>query len=169
VKFRLPRKAQPVPPIFQPEVAAEAILWAVQHDRREMYVGMSTVHAIVGDKIASGLLDHYLARTGYEAQQTDKPDDANRPHNLWNPVPGDYGARGSFDDRANDHSLQLWANKRRAVGLRLLRLQRRLASGTNDDRSDSGAPESLKKVDEWAALTIKIHEFVRRPAPKSSW
>ena len=113
VKSRLPRKPQPVPPIFQPEVAAEAILWAARHDRREVYVGMSTVGAIVGDKIAPGLLDHYLANKGYETQQTDEPDDPNRPHNLWDPVRGKHGVHGRFDDRASDHSLQLWVTTHR--------------------------------------------------------
>src|SRR5215467_14020934 len=114
VKSRLPHKAQPVPPIFQPEVAARAIHYAAHHGRREMYVGMPTV-AIVGAKVAPGLLDHYLARTGYESQQTDEPADANRPNNLWEPVPGDHGAHGVFDDRASDHSLQLWADTHRGL------------------------------------------------------
>jgi len=104
VKSRLPHKAQPVPPIFQPEVAARAIHYAAHHDRRELYVGMPTIEAIVGNKVAPGLLDHYLARTGYESQQTDEPADPNRPNNLWEPVPGDHGAHGVFDDRASDHS-----------------------------------------------------------------
>ncbi|MGE0130573.1 MAG: SDR family oxidoreductase [Blastocatellales bacterium] len=115
VKSRLPHKAQPVPPIFQPEVAARAIYYAAHHDRREMYVGMPTVEAIVGNKIAPGLLDHYLARTGYEAQQTDEPADPNRPNNLWEPVPGDHGAHGVFDDRSSDHSWQLWADTHRGL------------------------------------------------------
>lgn len=63
-------------------------MWAARHNRREVYVGMSTVQAIVGDKMAPGLLDHYLGRTGYKAQQTDEPDDPDRPHNLWQPLPG---------------------------------------------------------------------------------
>jgi NAD(P)-dependent dehydrogenase (short-subunit alcohol dehydrogenase family) len=115
VKSRLPHKAQPVPPIYQPEVAARAIRYAAHHDRREMYVGMPTVEAIVGNKVAPGLLDHYLARTGYESQQTDEPADPNRPNNLWEPVPGDHGAHGVFDDRASDHSLQLWADTHRGL------------------------------------------------------
>jgi short-subunit dehydrogenase len=115
VKSRLPHKAQPVPPIFQPEVAARAIHYAAHHDRREMYVGMPSVEAIIGNKIAPGLLDHYLARTGYESQQTDEPADPDRPNNLWEPVPGDHGAHGVFDDRANDHSLQLWADTHRGL------------------------------------------------------
>jgi short-subunit dehydrogenase len=115
VKSRLPHKAQPVPPIYQPEVAARAIYYAAHHDRREMYVGMPTVEAIVGDKIAPGMLDHYLARTGYESQQTDEPADPNRPNNLWEPVPGDHGAHGVFDDRSSDHSWQLWADTHRGL------------------------------------------------------
>jgi NAD(P)-dependent dehydrogenase (short-subunit alcohol dehydrogenase family) len=113
VKSRLPRKAQPVPPIFQPEVAAEAIYYAAHHDRREMYVGWPTVKAIVGNKVAPGYADHYLAKRGYEAQQTDEPRDPNRRDNLWEPLPGDWGAHGVFDDRANNQSLQLWANTHR--------------------------------------------------------
>src|SRR5205823_11999481 len=73
VKSRLPNKPQPVPPIFQPEIAAEAIVWAAHSNRREVYIGMPTVKAIVGDKIAPGLLDHYLARKGYDSQQTNGP------------------------------------------------------------------------------------------------
>jgi NAD(P)-dependent dehydrogenase (short-subunit alcohol dehydrogenase family) len=113
VKSRLPRKPQPVPPIFQPEVAAEAIVWASQHDRREIDVGMPTVEAIIGNKIAPGLLDHYLAKTGYDSQQTDEPADPNRPDNLWEPVQGDHGAHGDFDSRARDYSPQLWATTHR--------------------------------------------------------
>jgi NAD(P)-dependent dehydrogenase (short-subunit alcohol dehydrogenase family) len=115
VKSRLPHKAQPVPPIFQPEVAARAIYYAAHHDRRELYVGMPTVEAIVGNKIAPALLDRYLARTGYESQQTDEPADPNSPNNLWEPVPGDHGAHGVFDDRSSGHSLQLWVNTHRGL------------------------------------------------------
>src|SRR5438876_6728864 len=96
---RLPRKAQPVPPIFQPEVAARAIYWAAHHRRREVWVGGSTVAAILGQKVAPALLDTYLGRTGYEAQQYNGPSDPQRPDNLFQPVPGDFGAHGDFDDR----------------------------------------------------------------------
>ena len=113
VKSRLPRKPQPVPPIYQPEVAAEAIIWAAHHGRREIYVGSSTAMAIVGNKIAPELLDHYLGRTGYESQQHDGPADPKRPNNLWKPVRGDHGAHGDFDDRASDHSVQLWLDTNR--------------------------------------------------------
>ncbi len=115
VKSRLPNQPQPVPPIFQPEIAADAIVYAAQNNRREVYVGMPAVEAIVGDKIAPGLLDHYLAATGYKGQQTDKPVSPNRRDNLWEPVDQerDHGAHGSFDARASNWSAQLWANKNR--------------------------------------------------------
>ncbi len=115
VKSRLPHKAQPVPPIFQPEVAAQAIVYAATHRRREVYVGWPTVKAIVGNKLAAGLLDHYLARTGYESQQTAEPADPLRPDNLWAPLDDqeDHGAHGVFGTRARDWSAQLWANTHR--------------------------------------------------------
>jgi short-subunit dehydrogenase len=110
VKSRLPRKAQPVPPIFQPEVAAEAIYFAAHKPRREFYVGLPSVKAIVVNKIAPGLLDHILALTGYDSQQYDGSEDPNRPNNLWQPVPGDPGA---FDTRARNWSPQLWTTEHR--------------------------------------------------------
>jgi NAD(P)-dependent dehydrogenase (short-subunit alcohol dehydrogenase family) len=113
VKSRLPHKAQPVPPIYQPEVAAEAIVWAAHHPRRELSVGFSTVKAIIGNRLVPGFADWYLARMGYKSQQTDEPADPHRPNNLWQPVPGDHGAHGSFDRRARDTSLQLWADTHR--------------------------------------------------------
>ncbi|MCA1634201.1 MAG: SDR family oxidoreductase [Acidobacteria bacterium] len=113
VKSRLPNKPLPVPPIFQPEVGAEAVHFVAHNDRREMYVGFPTVKAIVGDKLAPGYADRYLARNGYEAQQTGEPDDPNRPDNLWGPVAGDRGAHGPFDDRSSDWSAQLWATENR--------------------------------------------------------
>jgi short-subunit dehydrogenase len=115
VRSRLPRKAQPVPPIFQPEVAAEAVVWAAHHDRRSLMVGMPTVEAIVGNKIAPGWLDAYLARTGYDAQMTDEPEDPGRPHNLWEPVDDahDHGAHGAFDGRSRGSSWQFWADTQR--------------------------------------------------------
>jgi NADP-dependent 3-hydroxy acid dehydrogenase YdfG len=113
VKSRLKRKAQPVPPIFQPEVGARAVYWAAHHNRREIFVGMPTVAAIEGNKIAPGLLDRYLGRTGYDSQQTDEPEDPNRPNNLWEAVPGDHGADGRFGDRAHPRSYELWAGRYR--------------------------------------------------------
>ncbi len=115
VKSRLPHKAQPVPPIYQPEVAARAILFASHHSRREIYVGLPTVEAIVGNKIAPGLLDHYLAWTGVSGQQTAEREDPNRPDNLWEPVDAetDHGAHGQFDARARPRSPQLWTTMHR--------------------------------------------------------
>src|SRR5437660_577975 len=123
VKSRLPRKAQPVPPIFQPEVAAEAIYFAAHNPRREFYVGLPSVKAIVANKIAPGLLDHFLARTGYESQQYNGPDDPNRPDTLWQPVPGDHGAHGAFDARASNWSPQLWTSEHRTwIGIGVMTL-----------------------------------------------
>ena len=113
VKSRLPHKPQPVPPIFQPEVAAKAIYWAAHHDRAEVLVGWPTVKAVEGNKLAPRLADWYLARTGYASQQTDVPEDSARRDNLWEPVPGDHGAHGDFDHRALGHSFQLWATTHR--------------------------------------------------------
>jgi NAD(P)-dependent dehydrogenase (short-subunit alcohol dehydrogenase family) len=115
VKSRLPRKAQPVPPIFQPEVAAEAIVYASHNPRREIYVGMPTVGVISVNKVFPGLLDRYLARTGYDSQQYDGAEDRHRPHNLFEPVDAteDHGAHGDFDARAHSVSPQLWTNTHR--------------------------------------------------------
>lgn len=110
VRSKLPRKAQPVPPIFQPEVAARAIYYAAHHPhRREYFVGGSTVKAIFGNKLLPSFADHYLARNGYEAQQYDGAADRNRPDNLFRPVSGDHGAHGSFTARAKSHSWEFWA------------------------------------------------------------
>ncbi len=115
VKSRLPRKPQPVPPIYQPEVAADAIVHAAHHYRREWYVGASTAIVITGNKLAPGFGDWYLAQQGYGAQQYDGHADPNRPHNLDRPVDDevDRGAHGDFDARAHPRSLQLWADQNR--------------------------------------------------------
>lgn len=113
VKSRLPHKPRPMGTIFQPEVAADAILYAAEHNRREMFVGFSSLKAIVGNKIAPWYADHVLAKNGYEGQQTEEPDDPNRQNNLWEPIPGDHGSHGTFDDQAYDNSEQLWLSKNR--------------------------------------------------------
>jgi len=113
VKSRLPHKPQPVPPIFQPEVAAEAIYFAAHNPRREFYVGLPSVEAIVANKIAPGLLDHYLAHNGYASQQHDGSENPNRPNNLWQPVAGDHGAHGTFGARGHEWSPQLWTSEHR--------------------------------------------------------
>jgi NAD(P)-dependent dehydrogenase (short-subunit alcohol dehydrogenase family) len=113
VKTRLPRKPQPVPPIYQPEIAADAIVWAAYHRRRELNVGLSTSLALLVDKLAPGFGDWYLGRTGYQSQQTDVPIEQHRPDNLWEPVRIDKGAHGDFDNRSYTRSPQLWATTHR--------------------------------------------------------
>jgi NAD(P)-dependent dehydrogenase (short-subunit alcohol dehydrogenase family) len=114
VLSRLPRQAQPVPPIYQPEVAADAIVFAADHpQRREYWVGGSTVGTLIANSVAPGLLDRYLARTGYRSQQTDRPRPQDQPVNLWEPADEarDFGTHGIFDDRAVSRSPQLWASQ----------------------------------------------------------
>src|SRR5947209_7519000 len=106
VLSRLPKNPQPVPPIYQPEVAARAILWAAEHRRSEVWVGGSTVLTILGNFAIPRLLDRYLARSGFKSQQTDEPADPNRPANLWRPVEADHGAHGDFDATAKGRSYQ---------------------------------------------------------------
>ena len=116
VKSMLRKKAQPVPPIYQPEVAARAIVYAADHpERREYWVGATTAATIVANTVVPGLLDRYLGKTGFKSQQTEEPEDPNRPDNLWEPVAGDRGAHGRFDDRSHGRSLQWWATTHRGV------------------------------------------------------
>jgi NAD(P)-dependent dehydrogenase (short-subunit alcohol dehydrogenase family) len=116
-RAKLPRRPQPVPPIFQPEVAADAIVFAATHRRRAIWVGWPVVEAILGEDIAPGVADHYLARTGYESQQTKGLIEPGRIDNLFEPVPGDHGAHGTFDERARSFSTELWLSKQRAAVL----------------------------------------------------
>lgn len=115
VKSRLPDTPQPVPPIFQPEVAAEVVYAAAQarHPRREYWVGAPTVEAMLGQKVIPGLLDRYLGRTGYKAQQTDTPDSPDRKNNLMHPLPGKHQAHGPFDARAHAFSAQVFLDLNR--------------------------------------------------------
>lgn len=117
VKSRLPDKAQPVPPIYQPEVIAEAVTYVADHYRRELYIGLSTVIVIIGNKFAAGFGDRYLGKTGYKSQQTGQKANPNRPNNLWAPVDEsrDYGAHGAFDEQASDKSWQLWTDMHRGI------------------------------------------------------
>jgi NAD(P)-dependent dehydrogenase (short-subunit alcohol dehydrogenase family) len=115
VLSRLPRRPQPVPPIYQPEVVARAVVHAAEHPRRKEYwVGASTVATLLANRVAPGLLDRYLARTGFDSQQTAQPRDPDQPANLWHPADQhgtDYGAHGDFDERAAAHSPQAWASR----------------------------------------------------------
>lgn len=112
-RIHIAKNPQPVPPIFQPEVAARGIVYAAYHPRREFWVGWPAVKAILGNKLIPGLLDRYLAGKAYEGQFGPEPLPAYRPDNLFDPVPGDHGSHGRFDDRAKDGSGQLWFNMHR--------------------------------------------------------
>jgi NAD(P)-dependent dehydrogenase (short-subunit alcohol dehydrogenase family) len=112
---KLPKRPQPVPPIFQPEVAARAIVFAAYARRREVWVGASTIKAILGTRIAPGLLDRYLSDRGYTGQLSAEPADPRSPDNLFAPVPGDHGAHGHFDARAARYSPALWASMHRSA------------------------------------------------------
>ncbi len=114
-RTRLPRHPQPVPPIYQPEVAARAIVWAASHKRREVFVGWPTVEAIYGQDIAPSFADRYLAEHGYDGQQTSEAVSPDRPDNLFEPVKGNFGAHGIFDQRASNFSIQSWLNLHRGT------------------------------------------------------
>jgi len=125
VKSRLPGRPQPVPPIYEPEVGARVVVHAAYatHPRREYWVGGSTVKAIVGQKFIPGLLDSYLGKTGYNAQQLEERDSPDRPNNLWQPVTNGFGARGPFNSRSRPFSLEAQVSKHRgwfALGIGLL-------------------------------------------------
>ncbi|BCJ34122.1 hypothetical protein Athai_16250 [Actinocatenispora thailandica] len=120
VRSRLPRRAQPVPPIYQPEVAARAVLHAADHPRRrEYWVGSSTAVTLLLNAVVPGLLDRYLARTGFAGQQTEQPQRDSDPENLWQPADGrsghDFGAHGRFDDEARSTDPQPWLSRHHGV------------------------------------------------------
>ncbi len=120
VLSRMPRHAQPVPPIYQPELAARSVLHAAEHPRRrEYWVGSTTAGTLIANAVAPGLLDRYLAKTGYASQQNARPHDPAAPVNLWEPADGedghDFGAHGAFDDRSHAHDPQLWASQHHGV------------------------------------------------------
>lgn len=114
-RTRLPRHPQPVPPIYEPEVAARAIVWASSHRRREVYVGWPTIKAIYGNELVPGYADKYLAENGYDAQQTEQRVSEDRPDNLFESVDGDYSAHGVFDDRAKHSSALSWLDLHRGT------------------------------------------------------
>lgn len=160
VKSRLPRKAQPVPPILQPEVAADAIVFATDHDRRELWVGWPTVKAIAGNRVVPWYADVKLAREGVESQQIDEPEDPDRRHNLWEPVDDDtdFGAHGVFDARSDHRTSQLWLAKNRpalTVGGALLGAAAAILTGVLSRNGDGGAapdPEDSAFAAELAQL-----------------
>ena len=112
-RSHMPRRAQPVPPIFQPEVAADAIVWAAKVARREVWIGFPAVRTILAQFLAPAPLDRMLARMGYEGQMTDEPLPPDHVDNLFRPVGRDHGAHGRFDARAKKSSFQLWLNMHR--------------------------------------------------------
>lgn len=126
---------KPMGTVFQPEVAARAVVWAAYARRREIMVGMSSRIAVWADKLVPGLLDRYMARTAVSGQKTDTPISADRPANLWQPVAGDFAAHGSFDQGARDRSVWLWMNMNRnwllagAAALALLSQRARVKQG----------------------------------------
>src|SRR5207244_1614396 len=113
IRNLLPRRGRPVAPVFQPELAADAVVWAAGHRRREVDVAFSTTKAIVGQKLAPAVADRVLARTGFDAQQDPELDARDRPEDLWAPVAGDHGAHGRFDDEARRHSVEWWLDRHR--------------------------------------------------------
>jgi short-subunit dehydrogenase len=127
-RAKLPNEPQPVPPIFQPELVADAVIYAALHRRREIWLAWPAVKAIVGEKLVPAYADRYLAKHGYEAQQTDEPIGPTRQDNFYQPVPGDHGAHGSFDARARSNSIAWWLNKHR--GALLAAAGTALAAGT---------------------------------------
>ncbi|MFV0137920.1 SDR family oxidoreductase [Streptomyces sp. HMX87] len=155
VLSRLSRHPRPVPPVYQPEVAARGVLHAADHPRRrEHWVGGSTVATLLGQRFAPALLDRYLARTGYDSQQTEDPVDTSRPANLWDPADGttgrDHGAHGVFDDEAHGRSLQLWLSRHRrplALGAALVGTAgTALAAGLRQDGHGGRAEASLRRT-----------------------
>jgi len=106
-------RAQPVPPIYEPEVPARAILFAATHRRREVWVGFPTVKAIWANRVAPAWIDRYLAKAGYTGQLTDTPLPKDAPANLFEPVPGDYGAHGRFDSRSRTRSWEMFTDRHR--------------------------------------------------------
>ncbi len=112
-KNKMPHKPRPTGTIFQPEVAADAILFAAENDRREIMVGYTTVEATLGEKVIPGLLDHYLANAAWAGAMLPEPADPNQPDNFWEPVHRDLGSHGQFDKLARSVSPELWAVKHR--------------------------------------------------------
>ncbi|MDR5784610.1 SDR family oxidoreductase [Caballeronia sp. LZ065] len=112
---KMAHRARPVAPIYQPEVAARAIYFAATHRRREIWVGFSTVKAILANRIAPALIDRYLARSGYRGQLTEEPVATAAPSNLFEPVPGDFTAHGRFDGQARSRSWEMFTNRHRTA------------------------------------------------------
>jgi hypothetical protein len=152
-RAKMPNVPMPVPPVFQPEVAAGAVHFAAHKRRREVWVGVPTIYTILGNKIAPGIAERYLARTGIKSQQTGKPlGEDVRPGNLFDPPARDEGAHGPYDDMAHGHSVQLLATKHRvalgaavagAAGLAALGATRAAANGNGHRARRLGRMQEL--------------------------
>jgi len=159
VKTRLPRHPQPVPPIYQPEIIADAALYAAEHPVREMVIGGGALKAVVAQKFIPGLLDLYLAKTCYDAQQTKEPLPPGRPDNLFTTIPTDPGAHGDFDSRSRTRSLQLWLRMHRgqllaaAAMAALAGLAARRESPALPDAADQG---TLRRVVEEVRSALPV-------------
>ena len=117
MRNRMPRKPQPVPPIFAPQTIGRAILYATEHPSRELVAGGSSLQAIIAQKLIPGLVDKYLGRTGYDAQQRDEVEQCDRPDNLFQAIPGDRGAEGAFSANSRSFSIQLWLREHPVAAL----------------------------------------------------
>jgi NAD(P)-dependent dehydrogenase (short-subunit alcohol dehydrogenase family) len=143
VLSRLPNRPQPVPPIYQPEVAARAVVFAADHpERKEFWVGATTAATLLANKVAPALLDRYLGRTGYRSQQTSEPHREDSPANLWEPADGkgghDYGAHGRFDSRSHSRSPQTWLSRHRRLVAAAATLVTGAAAGLRRAARNSG-------------------------------
>lgn len=166
-KAKMPNQPQPVGTIFQPEVAAEAVYFAAHHRRREVWVGGPTVMSIVGQKLAPKVGDWYLGKTGYDAQQTDEPVSPHRRDNLWEPVPGDHGAHGTFDERSTERSVQHWLSRNRGwlaaaggvAAAGLVALARR-----GNGRGEGSADECVTEVEMIEVTEVELRPWAGGPA-----
>ena len=133
---KMGKRPQPVPPIFQPEIPARAIYFAAFHPRRQTWIGFPTVKAIMGNRVAPALIDRYLAKAGYSGQLTAEPTPADAPSNLFEPVPGAYGAHGRFDSKAQTFSWEVFTSRHRnamwaVIGLGVIAALHQLAKRLN--------------------------------------
>lgn len=151
-RSHMPQRARPVAPVFQPEVGARAVHWAAHHRRRQVYVGFSSALTILGNKVAPRLMDYFIASTAVEGQQTEQPEQHGRADNLWEPLGGDHGAHGRFDDESYDHSAHLQlTTHRRELGLvlgagLLLGAAAWLAGGRREERQSFPEPEQTERL-----------------------
>lgn len=117
MRNKMPNKPRPMGTVYQPEVAARSVFYAAYHDVRELKVASSTLQTVIGNKLFPALGDWQLAKSGFEGQQTPEPEDSDRPDNLFETVPGEYGAHGRFDEEAQDTSAVGWLGRHQSIPL----------------------------------------------------